>query len=143
METVKIIAFEDGAKIAPYKNNPDFGYIKLASEQVVINGVWTRLKKRTALLRGSVDVLEMAYGSKDSLPGKIRVVECLENDIPAECLATLNKKEDFETQISSYIKTAGEDGNALKVGDLRILHFYFYDDSGSIADIRIQHDPIA
>lgn len=143
MNTVKIKLNDKGSIVTPYKNNKAFGYVQLISEQFVIQGSWARNKKRSTLMRGDVDVLEQAFGAIDSLPGKIRVVECTEHDIPNECIAMLDKNKDFEEQIAGFVKTAGEDGADLKIDDARILHFYFYDETGKIADIRVQHDTIA
>jgi len=142
MNTVKITKLENGEIVTPYEND-EYGFIQLASEQLVNQNGWIRKKKRTALMRGSCELLNEAYSNVESLPGRIRVVECLEDNIPAECLAMLDKNKDFEEQIKSFIKIAGEKGADLMVGDKRILHFYFYDESGKIDDVRIQHDPIS
>lgn len=145
MNNVFIKPSETGAIINAYKNNPQYGYIMLQSEEMSIEGGWVRNKVRSALLRAEVALLEkfvQVSGKTGTLPGRIVVNEFLESELPEHYKARLNKNLPYEEQIAPYVKRAGKDGVELTLGGERILRFTDYDASGKNQDVRVQHDNV-
>ena len=146
MSTVKIVANAKTSNlITGYKNNAEYGYIQLEQTAMTIasNG-WIRESKRVCILRAKTDQLKTFVNMNKSLilPGKIVIKEYLESELPESIIETLNKNVDYETRIASFIKRAGVDGDELTLGGERILRFSNYDQSGTEADVLIQHDNV-
>lgn len=141
MNEIKIVASENGALVRTY-NNPEFGYVVMESTDLVFGAGWIREAKRTCLLRAKTALL-MQFAAQPKIPGRIQVLEYLENAVPAAVQkAHLRDDIPWPEAIASFIKSAGSDGPALKVGDARILRFTQYDPSGQSMDIILQHDNV-
>lgn len=138
---VQVTANKEGAVVTAYPNNPTFGYVKLTSEQTIFQGGWIKKKSRSTLMRGETEMLQSIFTLGQQLEGKIQVVECLEDAIPAEQAKQLDKNKQFEEQIAPFLKRAGsEDAPVLMSEGKRILRFTEYDESGTKTDVRVAHD---
>jgi hypothetical protein len=135
---VKVSA--EGAVVTPYSGNPDFGYVILSSVESVFQNGWLQKKERSCIIKGETAMLESAFSAGQTLPGKIFVTECTEDNIPQTFTVQFNKEASFEENIEPFIKRAGKDGPVLMSGDKRILRFAQYDPTGHVADVRVQHD---
>ena len=77
------------------------------------------------------------------VPGKIAVLEYLEDSIPAEIQKEFLRNDlPFEEAISGYLKRAGQDGPALTYEGKRIVRFSKYDPAGQVIDVHIAHDNV-
>lgn len=142
MNEIKIVASETGALVRTY-NNPEFGYVVMESTDLVFGAGWIREAKRTCLLRAKTALL-MQFAAQPKIPGRIQVLEYTENSVPVNVQkAHLRDDIPWAEAISTFIKSAGSDGPALKVGDARILRFTQYDPSGQSTDIILQYDNIS
>jgi hypothetical protein len=139
---VSIVANKNGQFVTAYESNPDYGYILVTSVESVFIYSWLVLKPRNAVIKGKVEALN-SIALMGSLPGKIVVTECLENNILAQFSAQFDKSLSFEEQITPFIKRAGENGPVLTQQGVRILRFTEYDPTCSKIDIRVEHDNIA
>lgn len=76
MSTVKVTA-KDGKVVIANANNSEYGYIRVESVDISINSDgWAQKSKRSALLKGKVELLnEFGYKEGQILPGKIVVEE--------------------------------------------------------------------
>lgn len=146
MSTVKINPGKTGNLVTTYANNPEYGYIQLESSDISIQGGWIRESKRSTLLRAKTQLLNQFVAMHKSLevPGKIAVLEFLEDNIPAE-VQKENLRDDvsFEEAISGFLKKAGADGPALTFQGKRIVRFSKYDPSGQTVDVHVAHDNVA
>ena len=145
MSQVTIKPSESGALITPYKNNPQYGYVTVQSEQIVMNAGWIRTVSRTALLRAETTILDkfVAMNGNKPLPGHIVVKEYLESELPASFETRLNKNASSrEEAIAPFIKRAGKEGIELTLGGERILRFTDYDATGNDTDIIVNHDNV-
>lgn len=143
MNKVTIKPSETGSLISAYKNNPEYGYITLSSEEITTDNGWVRNKMRSALLRAQVTLLEkfvQAFGKGGTIPGRIVVKEYVESEVPENYTSRLNKNLSYEDSIASYVKRAGKDGIELTLGGERILRFTDYDGSGTQVDVVVAHD---
>lgn len=141
MSEIKIVASATGALVRSYSNS-EFGYVVLESIDLVFGQGWIREAKRTCLLRAKTKLLVM-FAAQPKIPGRIQVLEYLENSIPAVVQkAHLRDDIPWAEAISTFIKCAGSDGPALKIGDARILRFTQYDPTGQTVDIILQHDNV-
>lgn len=142
MNEVKIVASENGALVRTY-SNPEFGYVVMESTDIVFGNGWIREAKRTCLLRAKTALL-MQFASQPRIPGRIQVLEYTENSVPVNVQkAHLRDDIPWAEAIASFVKCAGSDGPALKVGDAKILRFTQYDPSGQSTDIILPYDNIS
>lgn len=143
MSAIKIKASATGAMVRVYTNNPEYGYVVLESEELVFGAGWVREAKRTCLLRSQTATLNK-FAAVANIPGRIQLQEFLEDAIPAD-IAKNNLQEGipFEEAISSFLKTAGDGGPALRRDGKRILRFTSYDPSGQSLDTTITHENVA
>lgn len=142
MNEIKIVASETGALVRTY-SNPEFAYVVLESSDIVFGNGWIREAKRTCLLRAQTKLL-MQFAAQTRIPGRIQVLEYLENAVPAQVQkAHLRDDIPWAEAIAGFIKCAGSDGPALKIGPARILRFTQYDPSGQSVDIILQHDNVS
>lgn len=76
-QKVKVTADENGNVIGIYKNNPEYGYVRVEQMATQINDQgWLKKSKRSAFIKGKVaDLLECNYKKNDEINGKIIVVE--------------------------------------------------------------------
>ena len=147
-----------GVAVNKYANSTkDFGFMNIQSQSISFNGNRLNTEVRSCLLRGNVDELQaVANVAKDrKLPGKIRVVEVLEN-VARDVAMGINTSEehsiakgelhseliktDFESAISGYAKKNPKNDNFLTKEGERILRFQVYDPTGQLEDIFIKHD---
>ena len=132
---------EGNGVVTAYPNNPQFGYVKLQSIETVFQNGWLKKKQRSTLMRGETEMLTEMFTAGQTMPGRITVTECTEDNIPAAQLTQLDKNKDFEEQIAPFLKRAGSDDAPLLMSEgKRILRFTEYDDSGKSTDTRIAHD---
>lgn len=140
---IKIVPSENGTTVRQYTNNPEYGYVVLESSDISFANGWIKESKRTCLLRAKMELLTM-FASQPNIPGRIHIQEFAENQIPVHVQkAHLRDDVSFQEAISGYVKSAGSDGPALKVGDFKICRFTQYDPTGQSVDIILQHDNIA
>jgi len=142
---VNIILTSENNPVHAYKDKKDFGYIQLQSVEMVINGNWIGEKKRTTLMRGSVELLQKyvaTLAKNNMLAGKISVSEFLEDNCPENYLSRLNDKIPYEESILQFLKSVDKDGPLMTSGGKRILRFTDYDPSGTAVDILVQHDNV-
>lgn len=151
MSKVKIMPIEkaEGAKVSAYpksEGKTQWGYMHLRSEQTSFRNGILNTESRNCLVRGPLEGLQAVVKANPTgtMPGKIQVIECLESNIPANCRAQINQKlvdaGEIEEALKGFIKTAGSNGDVLLKDGERILRFQIYDETGSLNDIRIQHD---
>ena len=139
---VKIVPAETGALVRTYSNNAEFGYVVLESSDISFANGWIKESKRTCLLRAKVELLQM-FAASPPIPGRIHILEYPEHQIPANVQkAHLRDDVPFQEAISSFVKKAGFDGPALKVGEYKILRFTQYDPTGQTVDLVLSHDNI-
>lgn len=146
MSTVKIIPGKTGNLVSQYANNSEYGYIQLESSEMSISGGWIREQKRSCLLRAKTQLLNAFVSANKTLevPGKIGVLEYLEDSIPANIQKEFLRDDvPFQEAIAGYIKKAGQDGPALTFEGKKIVRFSKYDPSGQIVDVHITHDNVA
>lgn len=141
-QKVRIKPTETGAFISNYKNNPAYGYVQLASEELKADGEVLANSFRSCLLRAEIKLLEKfcAVYSNQDLPGRIVVKEFLESELPEQYKARLNKNLEYKDAIAPYVKRAGKDGIELTLGGERILRFTDYDASGKDLDVFVKSD---
>lgn len=116
---LKLKPFSDGKLIHAYESNPEFGYVVLESDEPFYcptllydvnlkSGDVKSFKfpKRQVFLRGSIERLERLVDitSVNNLPGRIRITEYLEDEIP-EDVKKANIRDDipFEEAIKPYL----------------------------------------
>jgi hypothetical protein len=146
MSTVKIVPGKTGNLVSTYQNNAEFGYIQLESSDISINGGWIRESKRSCLLRAKTQLLTQFVTMHKNLevPGKIAVLEYLEDNIPAEIQKEFLRDDvPFQEAISSFVKKAGADGCPLTYQGKKIVRFSKYDPAGQTVDVHIAHDNVA
>jgi hypothetical protein len=129
-QKVRIKPTETGAIINAYKNNPEYGYVYLESDDVDANGEVIPHSLRTVLLRAEISLLKkfiQAFGKGGSIPGRIVVKEFVESEVPEKYMSRLNKNLAYEDAVAPYVKRAGKYGGlleaALTLGGERILRF--------------------
>ncbi len=125
------------SEVYPYDSNPKYGYVILTSNQPVIVNGWVQEKSRTAILRGEVSLLKKL---PKTLPGRITVTECLEDNIPERFISQFDETKSFEQNIEPYLKRAGHGGPVLTQNGKYILRFTEYDPTDSVPDVRVPHD---
>ena len=141
-QKVTIVPAESGALVRAYANSPQHGYVHLQTVSIAVINGWVQESKRSHLLKGSVDVLQRFIADKSELPGNIVIVECYEDDIPAQFKSQLTLKDfTLEEAIQPFLKRAGKDGPVLMKDGKRILRFTDYDASGQMVDVFKSHDP--
>lgn len=145
MSKVQISTKEDGSVITPYSNAKD-GYITVKSETRKFVGGWARMSKRTALIRGPLDMLEdIVKTGVHGLKGQIVVHEFVESQLPPQFEKLLNPTKSTMTREELekfYLKTAGKDGEPLTRDGERIFRFSEYDESGVEHDTIVQHNNV-
>lgn len=144
MAHVTVKTTEEGVMVRPYTSNPQFGYLVLESNEVVMEGEWAREKIRTHIMKGETRILEaIVQKTKGVMPGRIAVREFRETEVPAELQSRINSKLPYEEAIEGLLKRAGKEGPVLMSDGQRILRFTDYDASETITDIRVAHDNVA
>ena len=141
--------------IVPFTNSPEWGYIQVASVTVNIGAVWARPSKRSALIKGEIETLQLVLrefvNPKDlSLKGKLYIREFMYNDafMQDEEFETyrqqLNVSEDGDEDVmlKGIAKRAGAEGPFMTLEGVQILRFteYVQYPTAQHGDILIQHD---
>lgn len=143
---VKVVADDKGLRVRPYESNPELGYVQVQEVEIANSSLtWKRRRKRTALVKGNVDVLQdwLAEYKGATLPGKIVIQEFLEDEIPDNIRREFFPSEDsanFDDIYESYVKRAGDDGVELMSDDQRIFRFQIYDEFDELEDIFVKHE---
>jgi hypothetical protein len=137
---VKVLPDDKGLRIRPYESNPELGFVQVQEVEIANSSLtWKRRRKRTALVKGNVDVLQdwLAEYKGTTLPGKIVIQEYLEEEIPDDLRREFFPREDapnFDDIYESYVKRAGDDGVELMSDDQRIFRFQIYDEFDDMED---------
>lgn len=126
-KSVKVTANEAGQVVNISKNNPEYGYIRVAQERAVFENGWVRQRTLSALISGTVsDLKGLGFAAGASLPGKIQVVESLEPFNPD------SPEKDY--------KVAGETGIICCLDGQPIYRKTFYTDDTTAQDVLIAHN---
>jgi len=119
-----------GAVINVSENNPEWGYIRVAQNRLVIgdNGFMTP-KTLNFLIKGTVENLKIAgFYAGQELPGNILIEESLE---------PFNKKSPERDY-----KVAGDTGIVLTVNGSPIYRRTIYSASTNAEDVLLKHDNV-
>jgi hypothetical protein len=119
---------EDNSIITLSKNNPEYGYIRVTQQRLLINKKgWVSIKPLSALVQADVDTLKMLnWTPNQQLKGQIVIKESLEAFTPD------NPDKD--------LKIAGETGIPCCIDGQPIYRKCFYDPTGNDVDDLIQHN---
>lgn len=119
-----------GAVINVSENNPEWGYVRVAQNRLVIgdNGFMTP-KTLNFLIKGTVENLKIAgFYAGQELPGNILIEESLE---------PFNKKSPERDY-----KVAGDTGIVLTVNGSPIYRRTIYSASTNAEDVLLKHDNV-
>lgn len=125
---VKVTADKNGNIIGVFKNNPEYGYIRVEQNNVpIISDLgWLKISKRSAFIKGKIEDLQACnYAEGQELPGKIVVIESL----------TPFNMENPDTNL----KLAGNTGIICRVDDQPIYRQSFYTKNPNVEDELIHH----
>lgn len=127
MTKVKVTGDENGNVIGVSTNNPEFGYVRVEQQVVLVNEQgWLRISKRSALIKGKVEDLKNANFIYDQeLPGKIIVIE---STVPFN---QENPERDY--------KLAGTTGIVCRIDDEPIYRQSFYTSNENATDELLMH----
>lgn len=119
---------EDNSVITLSKNNPEYGYIRVTQERLLINKKgWVSIRPLSALVQADVNTLKMLnWEANKQLKGQIVIKESFESFTPD------NPDKD--------LKIAGETGIPCCVDGQPIYRKCFYDPTGNDVDDLIQHN---
>lgn len=119
---------EDNSIITLSKNNPEYGYIRVTQQRLLINKKgWVSIRPLSALVQADVDTLKMLnWSPNQQLRGQIVIKESLEPFTPD------NPDKD--------LKIAGETGIPCCINGEPIYRKCFYDPTGNDVDDLIQHN---
>lgn len=146
MSKIQLMPNKSGQMITVSQRNPEYGVIRIASEENAIDASTGFIKRvpKSFLIKDKVEGLTkfLEMYPNGTMPGKLVIVEFLESNAPAEFTKLLNKNLSYEDSIASYVKRAGNDGPELTVQGERILRFTKYDASSVMHDTIIAHDNV-
>jgi hypothetical protein len=144
MSTVKFMPNEAGALITASKKNPSFGWIRVASEETILDAVtgFPKTAKKSFLIKGQIENLTsfLALYPNGVMPGKLINIEFLESQAPAEFKKLINDKIPYEEAIASYIKRPDAFGPEMTLEGERILKYTKYSPKLDVYDELIAHD---
>jgi hypothetical protein len=125
---VRVTADENGNVIGVFKNNPEYGYIRVEHATPVISDTgWLRVSKRSSFIKGKVEQLqECNYTEGQELSGKIVVIESL----------TPFNMDNPDRDL----KIAGDTGVICRIDDQPIYRQAFYTTNMSATDELIYHN---
>jgi hypothetical protein len=125
---VMVCPNEDNSVITLSKNNPEYGYIRVTQERLLINKKgWVSIRPLSALVQADVNTLKMLnWEANKQLKGQIVIKESFEPFTPD------NPDKD--------LKIAGETGIPCCVDGQPIYRKCFYDPTGNDVDDLIQHN---
>lgn len=124
---VKVTADENGNVIGVFKNNPEYGYVRVEQTAPVISDKgWLRVSARSSFIKGKVADLQACNYRKDQeLPGKIVVIESL----------TPFNMENPDRDL----KIAGDSGVICRIDDQPIYRQAFYTTNVNAQDELLFH----
>jgi len=126
-KSVTVTANEAGQVINISKNNPEYGYIRVAQSRTSMEGGWVRTRSLSALISGKVSELKaLNLTNGIALPGKIVV---------SESLTPFN-----EASPEKDYKIAGDTGIVCSFEGTPICRKTMYTDSVEATDTLIEHD---
>jgi hypothetical protein len=129
MSKVKVSADASGNHITK-SSTPGFGYIRLVQSRPVINEQnFLKIQTVSSLVHGKIEDLKALDWKPDS--------EIEGNLVIKESLTPFNKKDSERD-----LKIAGKTGIICFVDGNKIYRKVFYDQSGLIEDVLIQHDNV-
>ena len=134
---------EQGTDVTINANKPEYGYITLVDTVYVKNGTFLEEKEREFFLNGKVEFLQNFAKYNKTINGRINVIECLENAIPVTMQSRLDKNLTLAENINKFAKRAGKNGPVLTFEGRTILRFTDWDETGTVADVRVAHDNTA
>jgi hypothetical protein len=125
---VNVSSNEDNSIITLSKNNPEYGYIRVTQQRLLINKKgWVSIRPLSALVQADVETLKMLnWSPNQQLKGQIVIKESFEPFTPD------NPDKD--------LKIAGETGIPCCVDGQPIYRKCFYDPTGNDVDDLIQHN---
>lgn len=127
MENFVTITANQEGKVVIATSNPEFGFIRVESEQTIMEGGWLRPSKRSALLNGKVaDLEKMNFKAGQKISGKIIVKE------------TTEKSYDNEQP-----KRAGKDGDVITHNGAPVYRNAYYTADLSATDSLLASDKVA
>lgn len=136
---VSITSNEEGQKVIPSQNNPEYGYIRVEQTADVFVDGWLRTQTRSALIKGKVSQLER-IAALGRLEGKIVILEYVESELPENLQKELDKSEKFR---ESSIKKAGLNGPVLTKDGEDIYRFEMFVSADSpTGDVLVKHDNV-
>ena len=124
---VRVTADDNENVIGIFKNNPEYGYIRVEQASPVISDTgWLRVSRRSSFIKGKVDqLLACNYSNGQELAGKIVVIESL---VPFNMD---NPDRD--------LKIAGDTGVICRINDQPIYRQAFYKTNPNATDDLIYH----
>lgn len=126
MSKVKVTA-ANGQVVVQSENSPEYGYIRVESTEMQMENGWVRESKRSALLRGKVEVLsKLNFSEGQTLPGKIVI---------RETTTPINSND-----LEQGLKKAGDVDVICKVGGKSIYREAFYTTNLETTDTLLAHD---
>lgn len=152
MSKARIMPLKEGGFVGKYaetEGKTPWGFVRVSSSKTRFKNGIASVETRNALLRGPVAVLESIVaegGMNKEVEGKIVVIECTENNIPASVKNEINQSAfngtpaEREAEIMRHVKTAGKDGEVLTKDGERVLRFQLLTDDSSMEDVFVQHD---
>lgn len=124
---VVVKADENGNTIGVFKNNPEYGYIRVEQVAPVISDTgWLKTSKRSSFIKGKIEDLQnLNYSANQELPGKIVVIESLTP------FTMDNPDRD--------LKIAGDTGVICRYDDQPIYRKSFYTTNTKVEDEVVHH----
>jgi len=128
MNSVKITSNSEGYVIHTSKN-PNYGYVIVAQESLVIKDSFMTKRRLTALIHGTITLLESRdFQEGEELPGKIVIKE---QTIPFKGI-----------ELTNQIKIAGDTAVVCKLDDSVIFRRTVFTSDLDDKDVLVQHDNI-
>jgi hypothetical protein len=127
MSKVRVTADAAGRVVVPSKNNPEWGYIRVEQDRVVVdeNG-FARAKEMSALIMGKIeDLKKFGYQAGQEIDGRV---------IFKEKLTPFNKENPDKD-----LKIAGETGIICSVNGESIYRKNFYNQDSDAQDVCVEH----
>jgi hypothetical protein len=124
---VTVTADENGNVIGIFKNNPEYGYVRVEqATPVVSDRGWLKVSKRSSFIKGKVDQLQsLNYRQGQEILGKIVVIESL----------TPFNMDNPDRDL----KIAGDTGVICRIDDQPIYRQAFYTTNTNAQDELIYH----
>jgi hypothetical protein len=146
MSTLKFVPNAEGTLISISKRNPNFGWIRLASEEIILDSVtgFPKISKKSFLIKQEISNLELFLSAypNGTMPGKLIVVEFTESQAPAEFKKLINDKIPYEEAIASFVKRADSAGPELTLNGERIFRYTKYSPKLDVYDELVAHDNV-